>query len=122
VDDKLRDYLDQKIGGLDKYLPRHRRDGIFGSVVLDHDESLTQDRQCTCEVTLEIPGERMQAREATINMYAAIDICEAKLKSQILTYKSKLEPAKNRRQRLMAKVMGRAPLTPAEEVTTSPEA
>src|SRR3954453_9916373 len=98
LDDKILAYVDQKLGKLDKYLPRPARNGLAGAVVLEFDESLTQDTQCICEAQIEVKGERMFARESTMNMYAAIDICEQKLKNQVLTYKSKHEPARNRRQ------------------------
>ncbi len=104
-------YVEKKIGRLDKYLPRGVRDGVSGSVVLEQDDSHTQDSRYICEVTLEVKAERMHANEATLNMYAAIDVCEQKLKSQILTYKNKHVPAKNRRQRLWAKMLGRDPFT-----------
>ncbi len=110
LDDKIIEYIDKKLGGLDRYLPRHVRDGLAGTVILECNEALPQDQRCICEVQFEVKGEQLKAHESTINMYAAIDICEQKLKSQALTYKSKHEPAKNRRQRLMAKVMGRTPL------------
>ena len=107
LDDKIMRYVDDKLGKLDKYLPRHARAGVSGTVVLEFDESHTQDQRCVCEVQFEVKGERLHACEATLNMYAAIDICEQKLKSQVLTYKSKHEPARNRRQRLWNRLAGR---------------
>jgi ribosomal subunit interface protein len=115
LDDKILQYVNDKLAKLDKYLPRHSREGASGTVVLELDESHTQDSRCICEVQIEVKGERMHAREATLNMYAAIDICEQKLKSQILTYKSKHEPARNRRQRLWNKLAGREPVTTDSE-------
>jgi len=115
LDDKIIAYVNQKLGGLDKYLPKHSRDGLFGQVVLELDQSHTQNQQCICDTHFDVKGERFQARDAAINMYAAIDICEQKLKSQILTYKSKHEPAKNRRQRLFAKILSRAPIADSAE-------
>lgn len=106
LDPKILKYVDDKLAKLDKYLPRRSRDGLAGHVILELDESLSQDQRCTCEVHFEVKGERLQARESTLNMYAAIDICEQKLKSQILTYKSKHEPARNRRQRLWNRIAG----------------
>lgn len=111
LDNKIMAYVDAKLARLDRYLPRQCREGLLGSVILELNDSHTQDSRCICEVSLEVKGERMQAREATINMYAAIDICEEKLKNQILTFKSKHEPARNRRQRLFAKMLPRDPMT-----------
>jgi ribosomal subunit interface protein len=114
LDDKIVAYVDRKLGELDKYLPKATREGLQGHVVLELDESHTQDRQCICEIHFEVKGERLQARDAAINMYAAIDICEQKLKSQIHSYKSKHEPAKNRRQRLAGKMLSRDPFIGTE--------
>ena len=116
LDSKIVDYVDRKIGKLDHYLPKECRDGLFGAVVLEQDDSHTKEGKCICEVKLDVKGDVLFAKEATMNMYAAIDICEQKLKHQILVYKSKHDPAKNRRQRLVAKVLGRQPLpAPAED-------
>ena len=114
LDDKILAYVHDKLGKLDKFLPRNSRDGVSGAVVLELDESLTKDNRCICEVIIEVKGERMVAKEATVNMYAAIDICEQKVKSQILNYKSKHDPGKNRRQRLFGKMVGRDPVTTAK--------
>lgn len=110
LDDKIIAYINKKIASLDKYLPRGVGE-VTGSVVLELDESHTSDSQCLCEVDIDVKGEHMHAREETINMYAAVDICEQKLKNQILKYKNKHEPAKNRRRRLFAKMIGRDPFT-----------
>lgn len=111
LDPKILKYLDEKVGRLDKYLPRQSREGLFGQVVLELDSSGREDNECVCDIKIDVKGEQMQAREATVNMYAAIDICEQKLKIQALKYKSKHEPSKNRRQKLFAKLW-----TPAEPV------
>jgi ribosomal subunit interface protein len=113
LDDKITEYVEKKIGRLDKYLPRNHQ-AIFGSVVLVKDKSKKQDNQFSCEVIIEVPGERVQATESTMNMYAAVDICEQKLKQQILRYKEKHEPAKNRRRMLFAKMLGRDRFTDKE--------
>ena len=39
VDDKLRAYVDEKIGGLEKYLPRQVRESALCNVVLEDDPS-----------------------------------------------------------------------------------
>ncbi|HUC87335.1 MAG TPA: ribosome-associated translation inhibitor RaiA [Candidatus Saccharimonadales bacterium] len=111
LDEKIVAYVEKKLGGLDKYLPRNTRIGLSGKAILELDESHNQDQQCICEAHFEVKGERLHARDAAINMYAAIDICEQKLKSQVLTYKSKHQPAKNRRQQLLTKVFVRDPFS-----------
>ena len=106
LDDKIRAYVDKKIGELDKFLPKHK-EPLTGSVVLAKDNSNHQNNEYFCEVILHIPGERMLATESTVNMYAAIDIVEQKLKQQVLRYKDKHEPARNRRQKMFGKLFMR---------------
>ncbi|HSX41199.1 MAG TPA: ribosome-associated translation inhibitor RaiA [Candidatus Saccharimonadales bacterium] len=113
LDAKIMEYIEKKIGNLDKFLPRGTGE-VSGSVILELDESHTADSQCISEIEIDVKGERMHAREETVNMYAAIDICEQKLKAQILRYKSKHEPAKNRRRKLFAKMLGREPIITEE--------
>lgn len=86
LDADLKKYARSKIGKLDKYLPRNARESAHAEVFLK--ESKTKNKkQCTCEVVLQLPHEQVTAKESTINMYAAIDIVEAKLKNQIKKYK-----------------------------------
>lgn len=89
LDDGLREYIERKIGLLDKYMPKGH-EIIRGKVVLELDEGSSSDSQrYSCEARLEVPGNDMFARDATVNFYAAVDIVEQKLKSQILKYKDK---------------------------------
>jgi putative sigma-54 modulation protein len=105
LDDKIREYVDRKIGSLDKYLAK--RSVISGDVILIRDVSNREDNMFVCEAIIEVPGDRLQATEATVNMFAAIDIVEQKLKAQILKFKEKHEPAKNKRRMLFGKMWGR---------------
>lgn len=89
ADEKLHEYIDEKLGGLEKYVPRWARNGVRGTVVLEDDPSGREDNRYVCEAFLEVKGERLMSREGTINMYAAIDIVEAKLKAQLVKYKEK---------------------------------
>lgn len=87
-DAKIEKYVGRKIGRLDRYLPRKAREAAHGRVVLNDEEGQAKNR-FTCEVTLTLPHDVLAAKEATINIYAAVDIVEAKLKTQLLKYKSK---------------------------------
>jgi ribosomal subunit interface protein len=86
VSNDLHKYVVKKIGRLDKYLPRAARASVHAEVKLK--ESKAKDKKHhTCEVILHLPQEKITVKEATINMYAAVDIVEAKLKNQIKRYK-----------------------------------
>lgn len=86
VDTRLQSYVGKKIGGLDKYISRRARPSAHGEVHLkelngkDHNNSL-------CEVTLRLPHQTIIIKEHALNMYAAVDIAEVKLKQQLQKYK-----------------------------------
>ena len=86
VDDNLRKYVERKIGKLDRYLSHHQQKSAHLEVILK--ESKAKDKkQCTCEVVLHLPKENIMLKESTLNMYAAVDIVEEKLKLQLKKYK-----------------------------------
>jgi putative sigma-54 modulation protein len=101
VDDSLRKYINRKIGGLDRYLSKHSRQSAHGEVILKENRSKKQD-QCTCEVVLHLPHQNIVIKESALNMYAAVDILETKLKQQIKKYKDTHENGKMHR-RLVAR-------------------
>jgi ribosomal subunit interface protein len=112
LDRKVNDYINKKIGLLDKYAKG--AEPALGTVVLHLKESNTENSSCECEVNLDLGKQTFHAKEATLNMYAAIDICEAKLKAQILKDKDKHQPGRNRRRLLFGKMFGR-------DVVTNPD-
>lgn len=88
VDDKLHKYIVKKIGGLDKYLPRHAR-GSAHAVIKLKEQKAKDKKECVCEVVLHVPIENIAVHESTVNMYAAVDIAEEKLKHALRKYKDK---------------------------------
>jgi ribosomal subunit interface protein len=97
VDDSLRKYVNRKIGGLDRYLSKHSRESAHGEVILRESKSKKTDH-CTCEVILHLPHQNVVIKETAMNMYAAVDIVEAKLKQQIKKYKDKHASGKMHRR------------------------
>jgi len=89
----IQKYAKKKISKLDSYMPRHARKSAHAEVKLKEAKSKDK-KQCTVEVILHVPGETITAKETTVNMYAAIDIVEEKLKSQLRRYKQQ-NSAKN---------------------------
>lgn len=87
VDDDLRKYVYKKIGRLDRYIPKNHRASVHMEVKLK-EEKAKDKKKCTCEVILHLPKEVVSLYETTVNMYAAIDIVEAKLKAQLNKYKN----------------------------------
>lgn len=107
ADDKMREYIEQKLGNLEKYVPRRSRGAdVACNVVLEDDVSGREDNRYVCEVVLNLRGNKLVSREGTVNMYAAVDIVEAKLKSQLVKYKEK-RTFGLRRGRMITQWLGR---------------
>jgi putative sigma-54 modulation protein len=114
-DDKMVSYIEDKLGGLDKYLPRGVRQAAYLEVVLIDDPSGREDNRYVCDSLLSLPGGNLQSSEGAVNMYASIDIVAAKLRAQLRTYKAK-HTSEPRRSRMLSRLMGRTsetdPATP----------
>ena len=107
LDAKLKKYVQHKIGGLDHYTPRKSRPALHGRVVLTEDEGKAKNR-FSCEAVLNFPHGVIAAKEATINIYAAVDIVEAKLKNQLKKYKEKrLSPRSGRKDGRVRRFLGK---------------
>lgn len=96
VDQALRKYVTKKIGGLDRYVPRHSRKSAHAEVFLK-ERKAKDNNSCICEVTLHLPQQTIIIKEHALNMYAAVDITEAKLKIQLKKYKDLYASGKARR-------------------------
>lgn len=95
--DDLKKYITKKVGKLDRYLPRHARKTAHAEVKIRENASAKNgNNKYECEVLLELPGEQITAKEATINMFAAVDIVETKLKNQLRKYKDQKSPSRGR--------------------------
>lgn len=96
VDQKLRKYVSRKIGGLDRYIPKHIRLSAHAEVYLKEGK-MKNNNSCTCEITFYLPQQTIVVKESALNMYAAVDIAEAKLKLQLKKYKELHASSKLRR-------------------------
>ena len=102
VDDKLREYIQKKLGRLDRFVSRHDRESLRADVTLK--EEVTKGRKLyQCEVIMHLPHDKIVTKESTINVYAAVDIVEAKLQNQLRKHKQ-LHGNPSMRRRLVAKL------------------
>lgn len=102
VGDDLRKYVNKKIGGLEKYVPKHARKSVHIEVKLKEGKIKTKIER-TCEVIIHLPNESITVTETTINIFAAVDIVEEKLKKLLHKYKE-LHANPRLHQRLLAKL------------------
>ena len=86
IEPKLKKYVTKKMGAMDKYIPRHARESAHLEVKLKEDK-IKEKHQYTCEVILFLPHDTIRISETTMNVFAAVDIIETKLKNQIRKYK-----------------------------------
>jgi ribosomal subunit interface protein len=87
VEDDIRKYINKKVGRIDRFIPRHARETAHADVKLV--ERKTKSDKYECEVILHLPEQIVAAKADTINMFAAVDIVETKLKNQLKKYKAK---------------------------------
>jgi len=85
VTDRLRNYVNQKVGKLDRYLPGIIEAWVELSV---EDTKAAQDRQ-VCQITLRTDRVILRAEERSDDMFTAIDTVLEKIDRQIDRYKGK---------------------------------
>lgn len=86
LDAKLKKYVSKKIGRLDRFLSKSARVSVKTEVFLK-EVGQKRNTRYTCEVVMQLPGQRLAAKETTVNHFAAVDIVETKLKNQLRKYK-----------------------------------
>jgi len=84
--DQVQKYVMRKIAKLDRYLPRHARKSVTADVKL-RQVNRDHGNKYEAEVIINVPDKRLTAKDSTVNMFAAIDIVEAKLINQMRRYK-----------------------------------
>lgn len=106
LNDDLKKYITKKIGKLDKYLPRAARESAHVEVFVK-ESKLKNKKQCTCEVVLHLPQDTIITKESTLNMFAAVDIVESKLKNQIKKYKDLHGAKAGRKDTIVRRAFGK---------------
>ena len=74
IDSKLQSYIEDKLSGLDKYIPRAARKTAHLEVVLIDDPSGREDNRYVCEAIIKLPSSSLQSCEGAVKLYASVDI------------------------------------------------
>lgn len=85
ISEDIKKYINKKVSKLDRFVPRHARKIMHAEVKLS--ELKTKSDRNHCEIIIHLPEQIITAHESTINMFAAIDIVETKIKNQLKKYK-----------------------------------
>lgn len=105
IEDNLRKYTIKRIGKLDRYLPKeHKKDVVAKIVITEVDRA--HGNKYEISTSLEIPGGKViAAKDQCSNVFAGIDILEAKLTGQIRRFKTETTP--HLRKNILRKLFSR---------------
>lgn len=97
VEDGLRKYVEKRIGKLDRYLPKgSKKDVVAKVVVAEIGKSMVNKYEIS--VAMEIPGGKViAAKDECSNVFAGVDLVEAKLTGQIRRYKLEVQPHRQKK-------------------------
>ena len=88
VEENLRKYAIKRIGKLDRHLPRDNRKDLVAKIVVT-EVNRDHGNKYEISVSLDIPGGKvLAAKDEASNVFAGIDIVEAKLDGQIRRFKT----------------------------------
>ncbi len=97
VSDSFHKYATKRIGKLDRYLPRANKKDVVAKIVVTEVDK-PHNNKYTISVAMEIPGGKViTAKDDCSNVFAGIDILEAKLKGQIRRFKLESTPHLSRK-------------------------
>lgn len=97
VEEGLRKYVEKRIGKLDRYLPKGSKKDVIAKVVVEEIGKSAADKY-EISVAMEIPGGKViAAKDDCSNVFAGVDLVEAKLTGQIRRYKLEVQPHRQKK-------------------------
>lgn len=92
VEESFRKYATKRIGKLDRYLPRGSKKDVVAKIVVTEVDR-AHGNKYEISAAMEIPGGKvLAAKDESSNVFAGIDIIEAKLMGQIRRFKLESTP------------------------------
>ncbi|MBR2710600.1 ribosome-associated translation inhibitor RaiA [Candidatus Saccharibacteria bacterium] len=97
VEEGFRKYTEKRIGKLDRYLPKGSKKDVVAKVIVSEIGKNKGDKY-EISAAMEIPGGKvLAARDECSNVFAGVDLVEAKLTGQIRRYKLEVQPHRQKR-------------------------
>ena len=97
VDEPLKKYVMKRIGKMDRYLPKGTKKDVVAKVIITEVGKNKTDKY-EISAAMEITGGKvLAARDECSNVFAGIDLVEAKLTGQIRRYKLEMQPHRQKR-------------------------
>ncbi|MBP5648007.1 ribosome-associated translation inhibitor RaiA [Candidatus Saccharibacteria bacterium] len=97
IEEPFRKYVEKRLGKLDKYLPRRKKKDVICKVVVTEIGKGKNDKY-EISAAMDITGGKvLAARDECTNVFAGVDLVEAKLMGQIRRYKLETQPHRQRK-------------------------
>ena len=97
IEEPFKKYVEKRIGKLDRYLPRgFKKDVICKVVVTEIGKGKTDKYEISAAMVL-TGGKVIAAKDECSNVFAGVDLVEAKLTGQIRRYKLEVQPHRQKR-------------------------
>ena len=97
VEEGFKKYVEKRIGKLDRYLPRGSKKDVVAKVNVT-EIGKGKGEKYEIAVSMEIPGGKViAARDECTNIFAGVDLVEAKVTGQIRRYKLEMQPHRQKR-------------------------
>ena len=105
VEEPLRKYTVKRLGHLDKFLPKKNRKDVVMRVVIKQ-VNRPHGNKYEISVALDVPGGKMMtAKDEAGNVFAGVDILEAKLRGQVRKFKA--EKVEHEKKGILKKLLKR---------------
>ena len=97
IEEPLRKYAHKRLAKLDRYLPRGYKKDVSVKVVIG-EIGKNKGEKYEISVAMDIPGGKvLTAKDQCSNIFAGMDLIEAKLLGQIRRYKLEMQPHRQRK-------------------------
>ncbi len=97
VEDSFRKYVQKRLGKLDRYLPRGSKKDVIAKVIVS-EIGKSKGEKYEISVAMDIPGGKViAAKDECSNVFAGVDLVEAKLTGQIRRYKLEAQPHRQKK-------------------------
>ena len=97
IEEPFKKYIAKRLGKLDRYLPRNAKKDVVSKVVVAA-IGKNKTEKYNISVAMELTGGKViAAKDECSNVFAGIDLIEAKLAGQIRRYKLEMQPHRRKR-------------------------
>ena len=97
VEEGVKNYVQKRIAKLDRYLPRGSKKDVVAKIIIS-EIGKHHGEKYEISVAIDIPGGKViAAKDECSNIFAGVDLVEAKITGQIRRYKLEMQPHRQKR-------------------------